>query len=206
MQVRRFERMLDMVLALMLFWLFVQRIDIPYPRTPAGFWELRAELFRVATAVLWLSGIWLHTFVTLGRAKRMSGAALLPGAALVLGVLATDYVTWLIIISNRAKLSQEIYGAVLLATCAAAWGLHLALERVNGDAPGFLAASARLRRAFAAAFAILALGMAVCALRYGPAMRYSAAVAAACLWATWIRQNAGPGRRAAADEPPDAAE
>lgn len=192
MDKKRLTILLDVMIALVMVWMVQNDLFVPAERSLAGFMEnnVRRGFQRAGASELWLIAIWLGMYRPWDRAIRISSAVAALGAGLALCVLGTGFFTSLIINSYIARFSQMVYGGWMLLTLVVCWFMQLALERVNADAPGCVAASRRWRRALSVAIGLLCAGMAVCAIRYTQAMWYSVGAAALAMLAMTVFSDA----------------
>lgn len=176
MQKERVVRLLDIATVIALYML-VEKIDIPWEQRLSSYWAVHREYFRIAASMLWIIAIWVGMLRPWDRAVRISGAAALSGMALTLCLLATPHATGMIVQHYIARLSQGIYGSLMLITAAVGWLLLLALERANADVPACVEACRHCRRSLAGAFCLLCAGMVIMIVKYRQAMWYSVALA-----------------------------
>lgn len=176
MQKERVVRLLDTATVIALFML-VEKMDIPWEQRLSSYWAVHREYFRIAASMLWIIAIWVGMLRPWERAVRISGAAALFGMALTLCLLATPHATGMIVQHYIARLSQAIYGSLMLLTAAVGWLLLLALERANADVPACVEACRHGCRSLAGAFGLLCAGMVITVVKYRQAMWYSVALA-----------------------------
>ena len=184
---RGLMRLLDVALALALFQV-LNYLDIPYPRTLGGLWNMHRDIFRTATSALWLVMLWLSLYPVRDSGKRVSRLTLTFGTVLCVSVLAMTYANHLIIYSYKALLSQLIYGGTAMLSGASAWALCRGIGKDNTDVPECGDACRICGRSLAVALGLMLAGMIACVLKFRQAMWYS--VAAAGIWLS-IRWMAG---------------
>lgn len=185
MSKRGLMRLLDMALALALFQV-LYHLDIPYPRTLGGLWNMHRDIFRTATSVLWLVMLWLTLYPVRDSGKRVSRLTVTSGAVLCVSVLAMIYANNLVIYSYKALLSQLIYGGTAMLSGASAWALCRGLGKDNPDVPECGDACRNCGRSLAVALGLMLIGMIVCVLKFRQAMWYSVAAAGIWLSVRWM--------------------
>ena len=182
---RGLMRLLDVALALALFRV-LDNLDLPYPRTLDGLWNMHRDIFRTATSVLWLVMLWLSLYPVRDSGKRVSRLTVTSGAALCVSVLAMTYANHLVIYSYKALLSQLIYGGTAMLSGAGAWALCRGLAKDNQAVPECGDACRVCGRSLAVALGLMLAGMIVCVLKYRQAMWYSVAAAGVWLLVRWM--------------------
>jgi len=182
---RGLMRLMDVALALALFRV-LDNLDLPYPRTLGGLWNMHRDIFRTATSALWLVMLWLSLYHARDRAERVSRLTVTAGAALCVSVLAMTYGNHLIIYSYKALLSQLIYGGVAMLSGASAWALCRGLGKDNLDVPECGDACRICGRSLAVALGLMLAGMIACVLKFRQAMWYSVAAAGIWLSVRWM--------------------
>ena len=180
MDKKRLTVMLDVVFAAAMIWA-TREIGLPEERTIQGFWSIRRELMRTGASLLWMIALWLGLYRPLDRAARVDRWTVLAGAGLMLLALPLHYFTTLIIFSYKARLSQIIYCGYMLLTLAADSLMHLALGKANGDVPACAEAARDHRKALLGAFAIVAVGLLLSAVKFRQASWLSVCVASVYL-------------------------
>lgn len=178
-------RLMDVALALALFRV-LDNLDLPYPRTLGGLWNMHRDIFRTATSVLWLVMLWLSLYPVRDSGKRVSRLTVTSGAALCVSVLAMTYANHLVIYSYKALLSQLIYGGTAMLCGASAWALCRGLGRDNPDVPECGDACRTCGRSLAVALGLMLAGMVACVLKFRQAMWYSVAAAGVWLLVRWM--------------------
>ena len=178
-------RLLDVALALALFQV-LNNLDIPYPRTLGGLWNMHRDIFRTATSALWLVMLWLSLYPVRDGAERVSRLTVTCGAALCVAVLAVTYANRLVIYSYKALLSQLIYGGAAMLSGASAWALCRGLGKDNPDVPECGDACRICGRSLAVALGLMLVGMIACVLKFRQAMWYSVAAAGVWLLVRWM--------------------
>ena len=184
-------RLLDAAVALALFEV-IRELDLPYPRTLDGLWNMHRDILRTATTVLWLVMLWLSLYPVRDRAERVSRLTVTSGAILCVSILGATYATHLIIYSYKALLSQLIYGGTAMLSAASAWALCRGLVNDNPDVPECGEAGRVCGRSLAVALGLMLAGMIACVLKYRQAMWYSVAAAGIWLAVRWV-MGAGRG-------------